>query len=148
MVFPEGNGQLEVPDVVQIHDKPIEAMEDLAPSIVLIELPRRDVAISRLPNRAAMVEVKRIADGVVLWRENLDVGPFDATGLVPVEMMVVVDSAGFVTERGALSLAAGGGTAPVFGEQQVDLAATGALLRKVAMGRRLGAGICRISLGP
>ena len=148
MVFPEGNSQLNVPDVVQVHRKPIDALEDLAPSIVLNELPRHDLELSRFPGRAGMIEVRRVLDGAVIWRQALDQSPPGASALTPIEMMVVVDSAGFVTVRGALGVAAAGEAAPVFGESQVDLMATSELLRVAALGRQLSAGIYRISLGP
>ena len=148
MVFMQADSQLVVPDVVHLPNSPLNAMQDLSPPITFNELSRRDANLSRLAGRAAIIEVKRISDGAVVWNGTVDTEILRDTDLVPIEMMVVVDSSGFITERGALSVAVAGGAAPVFGEQQVDLAATTELLRKVALGRRLGAGIYRISLGP
>ncbi len=148
MVFPDEDNRLSVPDVVQVQGKALDVLEHLAPPISLRELARADKAPLRLPRRTALLEVRRIADGAVVLSESIDAGSADSPALVPIELMVVVNNAGLLTDRGALDVAAGGGTLPLFGQQQVDLDQLNKLLKNSRLGAKLAGGIYRISLGP
>ncbi|WP_221032148.1 hypothetical protein [Actomonas aquatica] len=149
LVFPESGNQLAVPDVVHLDAEPLQVLENLAPRVVLAELPREAFAVDPLAGRQAILEVRRVLDGKVMWEEIIPVqseGVQD--GIAPLDLLVLVNEAGMVTSRGAVELAASGGGAPLLDQQPVNLSALSKLLRVSQFEGRLAAGIYRISLGP
>ncbi len=148
LVFPEEDNRLAVPDVVQVQSRALDVMESLAPDVNLGELARADTRARAMSPRAAIIEVHRVADGALAYRQEIKRESAGRLALVPMETLVVVNDAGMLTERGTLNVVAGGGTLPLFGQQQVDLDEAAKLLKSVDLGAHLTRGIYRISLGP